>query len=151
MYHSCFLLWWLFGFGKILLPQLSVIDMPNERGALVGLMTSQAVRRNDAYHDNSIESSWIVSEISLSHVQQIIPRAIWTDGGHYSKGKFISTFILTWTRAITTLCWCDCKQVVFWPAWCKASCFRSDGKDTDKGPRHCDVLGVEVVFKCNVC
>ena len=72
-----------------------MIDAPNERGALVGLMTLQAVRRKDAYHVNSIESSWIVSEISLSHVKQIIPRAIWTDGGHYSLGVFISTFIFT--------------------------------------------------------
>lgn len=61
-----------------------MIDVPDDRGALFGPMTSQAVRRNDAYYVNSIESGWIVNEISLSHVKQIIPRAIWTDGGHYS-------------------------------------------------------------------
>lgn len=66
------------------MPQLSVIDVPNELGLLVELMTLQAVRRKDAYHGNSIESSWIVSEVSLSYVKQIIPRAIWTDRGHYS-------------------------------------------------------------------
>lgn len=85
MYHCCFSYcdgYW--AFSKLLLPQLSVIDVPNERGALVRLMTPQAGRRSAAYHVNSIESSWIVSEISLSHVRQIIPRAIWTDEGHYS-------------------------------------------------------------------
>lgn len=44
-------------------------------------MTPQAVRRKDVYHVNSIESSWIVSEISLFQVKDIIQGAIWIDGG----------------------------------------------------------------------
>lgn len=56
MYHSFFAYcdgYW--AFCKLLLPRLSVNDVPNEQGALVGLMTPQAVRRGDAYHVNSIE------------------------------------------------------------------------------------------------
>lgn len=35
-------------------------------------MTPQAVRSKDVYHVNSVESSWIVSEISLFQVKDII-------------------------------------------------------------------------------
>lgn len=111
-----FVLWWLLGSRELLLPQLSVMDVPNECWTLVRQMTPQAVRRKEAYHGNSIESSWIVSEISLSHVKQIIPRAIWVDGGHYSKAY--SYQYLYSHRAITVLCWCFCQQAVYWPAWC---------------------------------
>lgn len=51
-------------------------------------MTPQAVRRKDVYHVNSIESSWIVSEISLFQVKDIIQGAIWIDGGSAKLGLY---------------------------------------------------------------
>ena len=75
-----------------------MINLSNGRELLVSLMTPQAVRRKDAYHVYSAESSWIVSEISLCHVKRIIPGAIWTNGGHYFNAVFILTFLFTQTE-----------------------------------------------------